>query len=55
MDVALEAHNSSVKRTKAKMVRSAKKKSGNIVRDMLGKRLFAYFNHWKKNTEGFKT
>ena len=54
MDVALEAHDNFNKRVKTKMVRSAKKNCGDIVRNMLGKRLFAYFNHWKKHTTGFK-
>jgi hypothetical protein len=30
-------------------------KSGSIVRDMIGKRLFAYFDHWKVHTSSFKT
>jgi hypothetical protein len=29
-------------------------KSGSIVRDMIGKRLFAYFAHWKGHTDSFK-
>jgi hypothetical protein len=29
--------------------------SGNIVRDMIGRRLFAYFQHWKDNTTNYKS
>ena len=55
MDVALEEHNQMIKAHTDKMNTKSAMKSGSIVRDMIGKRLFAYFAHWRDHTAGFKT
>ena len=55
MDVALEEHNKVIKAHTDKMNTKSAMKSGNIVRDMIGKRLFAYFTHWRDHTASFKT
>ena len=36
------------------MTTKSKIKSGNIIRDMMAKRLYAYFCHWKVSTANFK-
>ena len=54
MDVALEEHNQIIKKQQDKMLTKSQMKSGSIVRDMIGKRLFAYFAHWRDHTASFK-
>jgi len=55
MDVALEEHKQFNQKQQDKMTTKSQMKSGSIVRDMIGKRLFAYFAHWKEHTDTFKT
>lgn len=37
------------------MTTRSKMNSGNIVRDMIGKRLYAYFQHWKEHAVSYHT
>ena len=54
MDVALDEHREFNAVHSEKMLTKSKMKSGSIVRDMIGKRLFAYFAHWRDHTAKFK-
>ena len=53
MDKAIEEHSSFNKMKANSTLTASKKRAGNIVRDMLAKRLFAYFKHWYGHTRGF--
>ena len=54
MDVAI-AKTTEFNATKsAKILNTNKNRAGNIVRDMLGRRLFAYFDHWVRVNEHYK-
>ena len=53
MDVAVAEHAEFNKNFEAKLKMKNQKRAGNITRDMLGKRLFAYFNHWRLETEHY--
>lgn len=51
MDVVIERHQGYKDKAEKKMVRSSRKKTGNIVRDMMQKRLYSYIKKWKQVIE----
>jgi hypothetical protein len=55
MDVVIDRHEGFKKKIESKMVRSQHKKTANIVRDMMQKRLFSYIHHWKSEVLYNKT
>lgn len=55
MDPAIEEHSSFNKGKASKLQKSQQNRAGQIVTNMLGKRLFAYFEHWKTMTASKST
>lgn len=46
MNTALVENNNFLMKRSEVLQTSCKRQASNVVRDMLGKRLFGYFNHW---------
>lgn len=55
MNVALEDHSNFQKKKKQQVAVKSKRKASSTVTNMFGRRLYAYFNHWKKHTFDMKT
>jgi len=55
MDAALADHRDSIAKHQEKTQSKAMMKSGGIVRDMMARRLVAYFRHWQEHTQTFKS
>ena len=53
MDVAVAEHEEFNKTFEQKLLMKNQKRAGKIVTEMLGKRLFAYFEHWRIDTENY--
>lgn len=55
MDVAILENTKFNTNFQANMTTRSMMNSGKIVRDMIGKRLYAYFQHWKESTANYNS